>query len=124
MTVVLAAIVSIHEVMVFREISEEQQQIHLDERKEFIRDLINIEVGYIASQKELFDQQMLNVVQHNVTFAFNVAQELYETYAGKMDAESLKKLIINATSSIKNDNKFTEVFINDLDGKGVYYPRQ
>lgn len=121
MTIIVAAVVSIHQVLVFRKISEEQQKVHLAEHKEFVRDLINIEVSYIASQKRMFDDKMMQAVKQNVLYATKVADNLYKTYHEQMEPKALKELIIQTTASIENGHNYMDVFINNLNGEGVYY---
>ncbi|WP_159519068.1 cache domain-containing protein [Sunxiuqinia indica] len=122
MTFFVAGIISIQEILIFRDISKQQQEAHIGEHKEFLRDLINIEIEYIASQKRSFDRRLKDRVSENVKNAYRVADKLYNYYQGKMDAKDLKKLIIETVSALNYGNEFMHVFVNDLDGIGVYYP--
>ena len=121
MTVVVAAVIGIHEYLVFQEISKQQRDVHLNEHKEFIRDLINIELKYIESQKRMFDERTVLSVQQNVCHAASIAETIYSTYQKQFDEETIKQLIIDAVSSLTCGSPYMSVFINDLNGDGVYY---
>ncbi|MGQ7868545.1 cache domain-containing protein [Sunxiuqinia sp. sy24] len=123
MTVFVAALITIHEILIFRDTARQQQEMYLGEHKSFIRDLIDIEVEYIVSQKRFFDERTMQSVKQNVYNAHSLAEKIYSTYRDSYDDKTLKKLIIDAVSAIKTPSHFMEVFINDLDGVGVYYPR-
>ena len=121
MTIFVATVISIHEILIFRDISEQQQSAHLEEHKEFVRDLINIEIEYIASQKKLFDERTIESVKQNVCSAHSIAEKIYTTYHGKIEEQVLIKLIVDAISSLKCTSPYMHVFINDMNGNGVYY---
>ena len=121
-TIVVAAFVGVHEFLIFKQISKQQLDTHLSEHKEFVRDLINIEVNYIAGQKKMFDERTILSVKENVCHAASIAEEIYSTYKDQFDEETIKKLIIDVVSSLKCDNPYMHVFINELNGTGVYYP--
>lgn len=121
MTIFVAAVVSVHEILLFRDISRKQQETHLNEHKQFVRDLIDIELAYIASQKRMFDDRMVNALKENVCNAHHIATGIYEAYNGKLPDETVRGLIIEAVSSMKSSSSFMHVFINDLEGHGVFY---
>ncbi|WP_339736320.1 cache domain-containing protein [uncultured Sunxiuqinia sp.] len=122
MTIFVATVISIHEIFIFRDIARQQQKMHLEEHKEFVRDLITIEVEYIRTQKRFFDERMMHSVRQNVYSAYNLAEKIYADYHTKFSDAALKQLIIDAVSVLETSSVYREVFINDLNGAGVFYP--
>ncbi len=122
MTVFVAAVISINEVLIFRDFARKHQQMHLEEHKEFIRDFISLEVEYIRTQKHFFDERMMRGVRQNVYNAYNLAEKIHADYDTEFADENLKKLIIDAVSVLETSSPFMDVFINDLNGEGVFYP--
>ncbi len=122
MTIFVATVISIHEILIFRDIARQHQKMHLEEHKEFVRDLILIEVEYIRTQKRFFDERMMRSVRHNVYNAYKLSEKIYADYHAKFSDEDLKKLIVDAVSVLETSSPFMDVFINDLNGEGVFYP--
>lgn len=122
MTVFIATLISIHEILIFRDISEQQQTTHLEEHKEFIRDLIQIEIAYIASQKKLFDERMIEAVKQNVCNAHSMADKIYTTYGKTLSETEMQNLIIEVVGALDCGSPYRHVFINGMDGNGVFYP--
>lgn len=122
MAVFVASLISIHEYLIFRDTARQQQEMYLKEHKSFIRDLIDIEVEYIVSQRRFFDERIIQRVKENVYNAHSLAEKIYTTYGSTYDEKTLKKLILDAVSAIKTPSPYMDVFINDLNGVGVYYP--
>jgi signal transduction histidine kinase len=122
MTIFAAAVISIHDIFIFRDIARKQQKMYLEEHKEFVRDFISLEVEYIRTQKSFFDERMIRNVRQNVYNAYNLGEKIYTDYHTQFTDENLKKLIIDAVSVLDRSSPFMNVFINDLNGKGVFYP--
>ena len=122
MTVFVATVISVHEILIFRDIARQQEELHLEEHKEFVRDLINIEVEYIRTQKRFFDERVMNNVKQNVFSAYNLAEKIHTDYRTKLNDAELKQLIIDAISVLETSNDYMQVFVNDLNGEGVFYP--
>ena len=122
MTILVASVIGIHEILMFRDIARQQQEMHLEEHKQFVRDLINIEVEYIRTQKRFFDERMMHSVKRNVYNAYNLAEKIYADYHTKISDEMLKRLIIDAVSVLETASPYMQVFINDLEGEGIFYP--
>jgi len=120
-TVGVTLIVSIQHIMLFRRISLQQGENLLSKQKEFIKDQISIEVEYISREKRQFDARIAGELSANVCYAYSIAEKLYNDYHGQMPDETIREIIIGAVSSMKCSQPYAHVFINDLDGKGVYY---
>ncbi|MGQ8336158.1 cache domain-containing protein [Sunxiuqinia sp. A32] len=120
-TIVIAVAYSAHEITTFKRINEDLKQSYLSEQKEFIKDLIDGEVQYIQEQKSHFDIKTRERFRQNVLNACKLAENLYTEYNDKLTTPELKKLIINALSSLEPQNKFSKIFINTTSGYGVYY---
>ncbi|MGV8090917.1 MAG: cache domain-containing protein [Mangrovibacterium sp.] len=59
--------------------------------------------------------------QKNVCYAYSIAEQLYHHYQGKMPEKDIRKMIIEAISALKCSQAYAHVFINDLNGNGIYY---
>ncbi len=123
-TVIVTATFSINEILVFYKIRYEQRENYLNEQKYFIRALIQNEVSYINTQKEQFDVRIKDQFRKEVNDAYDLARKLYEQYSGKMTNRQLQRLIINVVSSSQENDQYSKVFINTLDGYGVFYKGQ
>ena len=120
-TVGVTSIVSIQYLGLFRRISLQQRENLINKQKEFIKDQIAIEVDYIYREKLQFYSRIAGELFENVCYAYSIADKLYDDYHGKMPDEAVMEIIIEAVSAMKCSQPYAHVFINDLDGKGVYY---
>lgn len=120
-TIIVAAIVGSHEFLVYKEISEQQKMSYIDDHKGFIKDLVDIEIESMSAQKAMFDERTTQDVKQSVDNANNIAEKIYETYHGRFSDEEIKKIIIDAIASLRFGNPYLHVFINGLDGDGVFY---
>ena len=123
-TLLVATTISFHEIFVFQKIRSDQREAYLGEQKSFIKDLIINEVAYVENQKLQFDEQIKGKFKLHVQNAYLMADKLYKQYEGKMSRLELQQLIINAVSSQQNPDLYSRVFINSLEGKGVFYHGQ
>lgn len=121
-TLGVTSIVSIHYLGLFRRISVQQREDMIGRQKDFIRDLIAIEFDYITRAKAQFEQEISSGLLNDVNNACQVAETLYDRYHGKMAEAEIREMIIAAISSMRGSGPYARVFINRLDGFGVYYP--
>lgn len=120
-TIGITSIVSIQYWELFRRIRLQHHENLISKQKEFIKDLIAIEVDYISRAKKQFDAQIAGELSDDVCYAWNIAEKLYHDYRGKMSEKALRELIISAISTSKCSHPYAHVFINDLNGTGIYY---
>jgi signal transduction histidine kinase len=113
--------VSIQYLELFRKISLQQRESLIKKQKEFIKDLIAIEVDYISRAKIRFDEGIAGELSENVCYAYSIAEQLYHDYQGKMPEKAIREMIIEAISAMKCSQAYAHVFINDLNGDGIYY---
>ncbi|WP_423128557.1 cache domain-containing protein [Gaoshiqia sp. Z1-71] len=120
-TVGVAALISIQEFLLFQRISTQQREDNIGKQKDFIKDLIAIEVDYIANQKTLFNERIARELEENVCNAHRIAQKLYHQFNGRLPVAELKQIIVEAISSLDCSGTYARVFINGMDGQGIYY---
>ena len=120
--VAVAFVVTIQEVMLFRNMNIVQQRSAFSKQREFIRDLNGLELDYIHRSKQQFEKQIALELKENVYHAWRMADSLYVKFHGRMNDKLLKDVIIQAVSGIRSLEPSAYVFINSLDGQGVFYP--
>jgi len=120
-TLGIASVISIQELLLFRRISYQQREDRIIKQKDFIKDLIAIEVDYISHEKVQFDSRIAGNLFENVYYAYNLAEKLYHEYHGKISDAEVRKLIIYSVSALTSSRPYTRVFISSLDGTGIYY---
>lgn len=120
-TIGVTSMVSFQYLGLFREIGLQQRENLIRKQKDFIKDLIAIEVDYISKAKDQFDMRVAGELSENVCYAYNIAEKLYHDYQGKISEKAIREMIISAVSTFKCSQPYAHVFINDLDGNGVYY---
>lgn len=111
---------SIHWNNIIKEKSEE----YTENQKIYIREIVQNELEYIRIQNDQFKQGIHDRIRQNVNQAISTAESIYQKYSGKKSEEEIKSLIIATISSLKFEMEYEEVFISDLNGIGVYYPRR
>ena len=93
----------------------------IEKHKQFIKDLIAIELEYVTHQKQEFDKRVADELAESVNEAYHLADALYHSYNGKMSKAELKALIIQSVASLHSFSPYAHVFINNRNGEGVYY---
>lgn len=123
-TIIIGGVLIIQQNLHFRKLSDEKSKEFLEDQKIYIKEIVQNELEYIKIQDDIFKQQINNKIEQNVNQAIHTAESIYEKYSGKISEEEIKKLIIATVSSIKFDMEYEEVFISNLNGTAVYYPRK
>lgn len=108
----------------FKKLNHQKSQEFLEDQKIYIKEIVQNELEYIKTQDELFKQHINDNIEQNVNQAIHTAETIYQKYSGKLPEEEIKKLIIATISSIKFDSEYEKVFVSDLNGIAVYYPRK
>ncbi|MGD9930095.1 MAG: cache domain-containing protein [Mangrovibacterium sp.] len=121
-TLGMGAVIMFQEYLLFQRISKQQRENHISRQKDFIKELIGMEVDYIAQHKKQFDSRVTAELAENVCYAHNLAEKFYRQYHGQMPDSEIKELIVNAVSALTCSSPFAQVFINEMAGRGVYYP--
>lgn len=122
-TIGVTSMVSIQYLGLFRRISLQQQENQVSKQKEFVKGLIATEIDYISREKHESDSRIAGELSKNVCYAYSIAEGVYQNYHGKMPDEMLMRMIVEMVAAMKCTRPYTQVFINNLDGRGVYYPR-
>ncbi|WP_163717428.1 cache domain-containing protein [Mangrovibacterium lignilyticum] len=112
---------TIQQFVFYQRTSKQMREDVIEKHKQFIKDLVAIEVEYIANQKKEFDNRIADELKESVIKASQVAEVLYSNYHNSMAEGELQKLIITAVSSLRSFSPYSHVFINHLDGRGIYY---
>ena len=120
-TVGVGVAVTIQQFVFYQRISREMREDVIEKHKQFIKDLIAIEMDYVTHQKQEFDKRVADELAESVTEAYHLANSLYRNYSGKMSEQELKGLIVQAVASLHSFSPYTHVFINNRNGQGVYY---
>ena len=123
-TVMIGGVMIFQQTLYFDKVSKQKNKEYIDNQKIYIQEIVNNELEYIRIQNEVFKKQINNKIKQNVNQAFYTAETIYEKYTGKKSDEEIKALIIATISSLRFDMEYEEVFISNIDGTGVYYPRK
>ena len=123
-TVIIGGVMIIQQNLYYNKISKQKNTEFIENQKIYIQEIVNNELEYIRIQNEVFKKNINNKIRQNVNQALYTAESIYEKYAGKKSEEEIKNLIIATISSIRFDMEYEEVFISDINGIGVYYPRK
>lgn len=121
LTVAVGLMTIVQQFFLYYRISEQKRESLIGEHKQFIKDLIAIEMEYISNRKVEFDKRIKEELSHNVIEAHQVASALYDRYHGQLSKAEMLNMIVEAVSSLHSFSKYAHVFINKLDGRGVYY---
>jgi signal transduction histidine kinase len=122
-TLLIGGVLIIQQTMFFSKISQQKSKEYVEDQKIYIQEIVKNELEYIRLQNIAFKQRINSKIKSNVDQAINIAESIYQQYAGKKSDEEIKALIIATISSLKFNIGFEEVFISTMDGVGVYYPR-
>jgi signal transduction histidine kinase len=107
----------------FNKLNKQKNKEYLENQKLYVKEIVTNEMEYIRIQNDVFKEQINNKIKQNVNQAFYTAEAIYKKYVGiKSDAE-IQALIIATISSLRFDMEYEEVFITNINGTGVYYPR-
>jgi signal transduction histidine kinase len=123
-TVMIGGVMIFQQSLYFNKISKQKNDEYIENQKIYIQEIVKNELEYIRIQNDVFKNQINKKIKQNVNQAFNTAESIYQKYAGKKSEEEIKALIIATISSLRFDMEYEEVFISDIDGTGVYYPRK
>jgi len=123
-TLLIGGVLIVQQTLFFNKISQHKSKEYIEDQKIYIREIVKNELEYIRLQNVAFKQRINSKIKSNVYQAVNIAQTIYQRYAGKKSDEEIKTLIIATISSLKFNMEFEEVFISTMDGVGVYYPRK
>ena len=108
----------------WHKITNQKSEEYINNQKIYVQEIVKNELEYIRIQNENFEQNIHDRVRQNVYQAILTAESIYQKYVGKKSDEEIKAIIIATISSLKFEMEYEEVFISDLNGIGVYYPRQ
>ncbi|MDP2889780.1 MAG: cache domain-containing protein, partial [Bacteroidota bacterium] len=122
-TLLIGGVLIIQQTLFFSKISQQKSKEYVEDQKIYIQEIVKNELEYIRQQNTAFKQRINSKIKSNVYQAINIAESIYQQYAGKKSDEEIKALIIATISSLKFNMGFEEVFISTMDGVGVYYPR-
>lgn len=120
-TVSVAGLVIAQQLALYNHISERMREEGIEKQKQFIKDLIAIEMDYVSTQKKAFDDEIAYRLADNVRTASQLALDLYVEYHDQLSHEKLKNLIVNGVGALRSFSPYAHVFINTMDGVGVYY---
>ena len=122
-TVIIGAVMIFQQSLYFNKLSEQKNQEYIENQKIYIKEIVTNELEYIRIQNDVFKKQINDEIKQNVNQAYFTAEEIYQKYNGKKSEEEVKALIIATISSLRFDMEYEEIFISNIDGTGVYYPR-
>ncbi|RKD87921.1 cache domain-containing protein [Mangrovibacterium diazotrophicum] len=113
--------ITVQQFVFYQRVSGQRRQDVIEKHKQFVKDLIAIELDYVSNQKIEFDKRVAGELSESVTEAYQLATALYQRYEGKMSESEIKGLIIQAVASLHSTSPYTHVFINNRNGRGVFY---
>lgn len=123
-TLLIGGVLVISQSIYWHKITNEKSEEYINNQKIYIQEIVKNELEYIRIQNELFKQNIHERIRQNVYQALQTAESIYQKYKGKKSEEEIKAIIIATISSLKFEMEYEEVFISDLEGIGVYYPRK
>lgn len=123
-TLMIGGVMIFQQTLYFDKLSKQKSEEYIQNQKIYIQEIVNNELEYIRIQNDLFRANINNKIRQNVNQAFYTAESIYQKYAGKKSEDEIKALIVATISSLRFDMEYEEVFISNLDGTGVYYPRK
>lgn len=123
-TVIIGGVMILQQNHYYNKISKQKNTEFIENQKIYIQEIVNNELEYIRIQNEVFKKNINNKIRQNVNQAYFTAESIYQKYEGKKSEEEIKNLIIATISSIRFDMEYEEVFISNINGIGVYYPRK
>jgi len=123
-TVIIGGVMILQQNLYYNKISKQKNTEFIENQKIYIQEIVNNELEYIRIQNEVFKKNINNKIKQNVNQAYFTAESIYQKYAGKKSEEEIKNLIIATISSIRFDMEYEEVFISNINGIGIYYPRK
>ena len=123
-TLIIGGVLVFQQNLHFKKLSEQKSAEFLENQKIYIQEIVQNEIEYIKVQDELFKQHINSKIEQNVDQAILTAQSIYDKYNGKLPEKEIKQLIVATISSLKFEMEYEDVFISDLNGFAVFYPRQ
>ncbi len=123
-TLLTGGVLIFEQTIYFNRLSAKKSKEYIENQKIYVQEIVNNEIEYINNQNDLFKKQINSNIQQNVNQAYSTAEAIYEKFKGLKSDEEIKSLIIGTISSLKFDMEYEEVFITDLNGIGIYYPRK
>jgi len=123
-TLIIGGVLIIQQNFYFSRINTQRSKESIENQKVYIREIVQNELEYIRIQNEIFKKNIKEKIRQNVNQAVLTAEAIYNQYKGKKSEEEIKTLIISTISSLKFEMEKEEVFISNMDGTGIYYPRK
>lgn len=114
-------LITVQQYVLYHRLSQQKRVDVLAKQKDFLKDLIGIEMKYISDQQKQFEEKLSRELSKSVVEAVEVADSMYLNYKDKMPEKELQKLIIRTVSTLGSSSHYSKVFINNLDGEGVFY---
>lgn len=105
----------------YRKRESYQREKYISEQKILIKDLVLSEARFILLRKESMEQDYVNKLKFRVEQAYELAMKTSSLFEGHA-TNQLKQYLKHTISSLKSEDNFSKIFINSLDGMGVYYP--
>lgn len=94
----------------------------IDFQKRLIKTEVDRAANYIDYVLSIAENQMMDNLKHRVDIAYNIADNLYNKYHGKMPEDNVKALIIDALRPYRFNGPDHHVFIYTLDGTAILLP--
>ena len=123
-TLIIGGVLILQQNFYFNRINAQRSKEYIENQKVYIREIVQNELEYIRIQNEIFKKYIKEKIRQNINQAVLIAESIYNKYKGKKSEEEIKTLIISTISSLKFEMEHEEVFISNLDGTGIYYPRK
>lgn len=120
-TVLIGGILIYHEVANHKRIEKFQREKYIAEQKMLVRDIALSEARYIRLRKESMEQEYISKLKFNVEQAYEICLGLYNEL-GAFSSADKKKLLRKTILLLKSEDHYSKIFINSMDGRGVYYP--
>ena len=122
-TIMIGGVMIFQQSFYFNKLNKQKNKEYIENQKIYIKEIVTNELEYIRIQNDVFKEQINNKIRQNVNQAFSTAEAIYQKYADTKSEEEIQALIIAAISSLRFDMEYEEVFISNINGTGVYYPR-
>lgn len=122
-TIMIGGVMVFQQSFYFNKLNKQKNKEYIENQKVYIKEIVTNELEYIRIQNDAFKEHINNKIRQNVNQAFSTAEAIYQKYAGTKSEEEIQALIIATISSLRFDMEYEEVFISNIDGTGIYYPR-
>ncbi len=116
-------VLTVQQTMSYKNVLNGIRTEKIDNVELFAKNFVYAEDEYLSTLKIIFEQEKAELLASNVNEAYRVASKIYNTNKNRLSKKELKKQIISAISALSSSAYKQGVFINTLDGVGVYYPQ-